>query len=136
MGGDLASIHSKAENQFVYNLDPRMKQIRWVGGKRVRDGTPFPFAWKWTDKSRFDLFDQYDGCTPDVDCLWSKGADGEAEPNDLKGEEDCVQMGHKTQCFNAGCWNDAKCDLRRNYVCKRERKIPLLHVFKSLTCSP
>ncbi|KAK6014370.1 lectin C-type domain protein, partial [Ostertagia ostertagi] len=74
-GAELASIHSKKENEFIYNLvKNERKQIRnpyntvWIGARRGPSG-----RFEWSDGSRFSF--QY----------WAKD-----EPNNYRGRENCV----------------------------------------------
>jgi hypothetical protein len=97
----LASIHSDAENSFVYNLRPDPSALRWIDPERNRlnttamvfvnrDGSPF-------DYNAFNV--------------------GSNEPNDLNGNEDCVQMG--VSLFWNDRWKDHPCFIKREYVCKQ-----------------
>lgn len=123
---NLVSIGSKEENLFVWSLDPRQKQERWLGGKRDRSGLSVqPFTWEWTNGNTSPndgLFALYTGCTPDVDCLWEQGPTDDLDPNDQLGREDCIQMGQRDIGVNDGCWNDAWCQHSREWVCKRSGK--------------
>lgn len=98
MGADLASVYSKAENDFIASLDKTKRTLtrsRWLGFKRDReaDKNTYPFQYIAVDAdkdwlgsgqqpSKFGtpakVLDEFIGCTNDVDCLWVTG-----EPNDL-----------------------------------------------------
>ncbi|EGD75334.1 salivary C-type lectin [Salpingoeca rosetta] len=97
-GGQLASIHSLAEHDFIFSLWNDRRVEVWIGGQR---DTAAPSGWSWVDGTPFDFE------------LWMVG-----EPNNYRANEDCIRMGHTTQGF-FGLWNDARCNQRRNYVCKR-----------------
>ena len=91
VGGELVSIHSAEENEFVNNLHksylPQSEWFRghWIGysdqGRAKND-----FEWKdgsWRDYSN-----------------WKKG-----EPNDANDEEHCTMV-----MIDSGKWNDVGCD--------------------------
>ena len=102
-GYSLASVHDDVLNQVIYDLAPNIRIIRWLGAKLIRTSIPqvAPFNYMWSDNSTFNY------------------ADFEAtDPNDLGGNEDCVQMGHSHQFILGGEWNDAKCNLRHGFVCQ------------------
>jgi len=139
-GGSLASIHSKAENTFVFNLMPVAKQPRWIGASRssdIFDADFPPYTWHWTDGSVVDIFPQYypptaggyvgcafssginNCCTQNVDCLWMGSTDLRTlEPNNFKNSEYCVSMGHSKAVSNAS-WNDLNCNVKIPFVCQR-----------------
>ncbi len=125
-GAQLASVHSKEENLFIFNLRPKIKQSRWLGARRDRSRTnTSPYSWTFSDGTPFDIFPFYAQCIPDVNCLWQRG-----DPNDLGGKEDCVQMGHKDNAVNDGAWSDALCSASKSYICKREgRRRALTRLF-------
>ena len=132
-GGDLASIHSRAENEFIYNLAPTPYLSRWIGASLVRTSSPqvSPFTWIWSDGTPFDIFTNATNgysssatCARTADptqCLFSVG-----EPNDNIGfGPDCLRVGitpasgamtSKALPFE---WNDAGCSLKAGFVCKR-----------------
>jgi hypothetical protein len=115
-GGDLTSISSRAENQFVYDLDPTPTASRWLGGLISRD----PFRWSWMDGTPtidFQTDASYAGCSPSVDCLFRKN-----EPNNKLAPEDCLSMGHPVNIFNPSGWNDANCTVLKFGVCERAGK--------------
>ena len=91
---NLVSIHSEGENQFVLGLNGG-RDWPWLGGRREpgnRDN------WVWSDG------------TP-----WGYTNWGIGEPNDLRGVEDCVELGIR----NIWYWNDQPCRDLRTFVCKK-----------------
>ena len=96
---DLVSIRSAEENSFVHSLTSDPTAIRWIGIVRRSTGSRL---FKYLDTGQTITFSQ-----------WNPGT---SEPNNLGGNEDCVQMGHVN--FPDQNWNDARCSLSREYVCK------------------
>eukprot|EP00050_Salpingoeca_kvevrii_P011031 m.12259 g.12259 ORF g.12259 m.12259 type:complete len:409 (+) comp3216_c0_seq1:216-1442(+) len=100
-GSFLVSIHSQEEQDWIYeslvapNFGQRDLEQYWIGGFRV--GTT-EFA--WSDGTPFDFQFFLDG-----------------EPNNYDGKEDCLRVGHRQ--IDSSRWNDAKCNNRKPYVCKR-----------------
>lgn len=95
-GGDLTSIHSQAENDFLndnYN--------------RLRDSTSFPFRMflGLNDQNTEGGFQWSDG-SPLNYLNWNSG-----EPNNAE-NEDCVEM-----IADHGKWNDNSCDEMYGYTC-------------------
>ena len=89
-GGDLASVGSEEENNFISSLS---SVALWLGGTdSAQEGT---FVWSdgtaWTYQN------------------WNSG-----EPNNL-GNEDCVISKWKT----IGKWNDRKCTHVTAYLCEK-----------------
>lgn len=84
-GGNLASVHSSQENDFIKKLiKDKGDNTAWIGGSdEATEGT-----WTWTDGTPFDFKD------------WSG-----VEPNDSGGVEDCLFMYKE----NGYTWYDAKC---------------------------
>ena len=132
-GGALASIHTRAENDFVYSLNPTPYVSRWIGGYLLRISSPQtpPFNWAWSDGSQFDIFtNSSNGYNPTSSCtrtstpsrcLFSIG-----EPNDSLGSgSDCLRMGiappsgQLTSKALPYEWNDAGCQFAAAFVCKR-----------------
>ncbi|XP_070560958.1 C-type lectin lectoxin-Phi2-like isoform X1 [Ptychodera flava] len=95
--GNLVSIHSVDENDFVFSLQGGANDI-WIGlNDRREKGT-----WEWTDGTAFDFH------------LWQPG-----EPNDSCGlfcDENCVEM--QVTSEYADRWNDKDCTAKRRYMCK------------------
>ncbi|XP_072020213.1 macrophage mannose receptor 1-like [Amphiura filiformis] len=98
LGGDLVSIHNKAENDFVLNTvkSAGLSSPIWTG---LNDLT-LQSSFDWTDGSEVDF------------TWWNTG-----EPNNYgdKGE-DCVEM------YGNGAWNDQDCSDRVPSVCKIMKK--------------
>ncbi|XP_074555335.1 ladderlectin-like [Halichoeres trimaculatus] len=97
-GGNLASVHSYAEESFVKGLIQRTMNgspRTWIGASDAQqDG-----IWLWSDSSHFAFTN------------WCAG-----EPNG-GGREHCIEMN-----FGSGmCWNDLSCSYHRPYVCVRSR---------------
>ena len=118
MRGHLSSIQSRAENEFVFKLNPILKAIRWIGGTRNLSD---PDNFYWTDGTELDLIgsDEYANCTNSFDnvCLFM-----EDEPNNLNGNENCLQQGKKDSRLLVGQWNDGNCNFPRQFSCKRPSK--------------
>ncbi|XP_066502466.1 lymphocyte antigen 75, partial [Hoplias malabaricus] len=92
-GADLASVHSRAEVEFLRNLKYEKYHTMWIG--LTRDGS---LGWGWTDLSAL------------VFTNWAPG-----EPNEAfhdVGQEDCVEM------YLEGTWNDNNCLQKRGFICK------------------
>ena len=93
----LASISSKAENDFVKGLiGTCLKCNAWLGGTKLGDGT-----WTWTDGSHW-------GYTS-----WSQSP--VKEPNNSGGHEDSLVMwGYAGR----GLWNDTPSRQLHSFVCQ------------------
>ena len=94
MGGELTSIHSIEENNFLHNeLSFRQIGDAWIGFNKLKtiDGH------EWSDKSPVDFTN------------WAAG-----EPNDAYGAESCDSMSQIS-----GQWNDEQCGNRHGYICKK-----------------
>ncbi|XP_036389217.1 ladderlectin-like [Megalops cyprinoides] len=95
LGGNLASVHSLSEYQFLQKLtgDP----LSWIGGHdAVEEG-----QWLWSDGSVFS----YE--------KWSY-----PQPDNYGGDEHCL-------CCNAGGtkdWNDCPCSHTLPFVCALKRQ--------------
>ncbi|XP_054750997.2 macrophage mannose receptor 1-like [Lytechinus pictus] len=98
-GGELVSIHSKEENEFVKNLAIGTVGVRsvWLGLTRSETG-----GFKYSDNSPVDYVH------------W---ANGEPTEDWAGSNEDCVEM--YTNEF--GKWNDEDCSGRASYVCKMDK---------------
>ncbi|XP_071511250.1 macrophage mannose receptor 1-like [Diadema antillarum] len=96
LGGDLASIHSKAENEFIREIIQSRFGFRdvWIGLTRSEDG-----GFMNTDNTPVDYVN------------WANG-----EPSgDWRGSsEDCVEM----YTNNYGTWNNADCFSQASFLCK------------------
>uniref|UniRef100_A0A3B3ZY74 C-type lectin domain-containing protein n=1 Tax=Periophthalmus magnuspinnatus TaxID=409849 RepID=A0A3B3ZY74_9GOBI len=99
IGGNLASIHSSDDNQFIQDTVLRLTGSHWrvwIGGHDgVEEG-----VWQWTDGSPFDFNH------------WNYG-----EPNNFRGEH-CLVMN-----WGAHLWSDYRCTYRLPYMCS-SRPVP------------
>ncbi|WKY13715.1 hypothetical protein Q1695_004504 [Nippostrongylus brasiliensis] len=116
-GGQLATIHSKEENDLIYRLirDPNPTFLyssdwmyfahSWIGLERASDG-----GFRWPDGSPTDYTN------------W-----GSSEPSNFEGLENCAHINPLVQPFERGSyglhlpgkWNDIRCDATlRGYVCE------------------
>ena len=105
-GGNLASIHSSEENQFVLSMGKAIdiKANFWIGGSDIKNEG----EWVWTDGSAFDYK------------FW-----GGNNPSNSGGNEDCISFWliDKDQK-----WNDFRCDndkdhprhATKGFVCKKK----------------
>ncbi|XP_007252805.3 macrophage mannose receptor 1 [Astyanax mexicanus] len=92
-GGDLASVHSRAEVEFIRNINYTKYHNVWLG--LTRDGS---LGWGWTDLTALAFTN------------WAPGEPNEAY-HDL-GMEDCVEM------YPDGTWNDNNCFQKRGFACR------------------
>uniref|UniRef100_A0A672F699 C-type lectin domain-containing protein n=1 Tax=Salarias fasciatus TaxID=181472 RepID=A0A672F699_SALFA len=97
-GGDLVSIASEAENQYVMQaflsgVVLKGKHEAWMGLRRQGDG-----SYKWSDG------------WPVFFTQWGPG-----EPSNLQ-DEGCVSI-HAAFPFH-GTWNDTDCAVAKSYICK------------------
>jgi hypothetical protein len=114
VGGNLVSISSPEENEFVYNLRPVPSFSRWIGAEVI---TRSPLMLAWIDGTPYVDFSSdpfYTGCRPAFDCLFQKD-----EPNNFFGEELCLSMGHTIKTTNPSGWNDATCTETKYAVCEK-----------------
>ncbi|XP_066015649.1 macrophage mannose receptor 1-like [Pocillopora verrucosa] len=91
-GGDLASIHSAAENDFITR---HVSGICWIGLNDLRAEGNF----QWSDGSSF-VYKNYSN----------------NEPNDIHGQEDCIEIN-----WWSNGWNDLNCGRTLCYVCKQTK---------------
>ncbi|KAL1261850.1 hypothetical protein QQF64_007115 [Cirrhinus molitorella] len=92
-GGNLASVHSHGEHDFIKGLVKSSKTF-WIGGfDAVSEGT-----WFWSDGSKMKF------------TLWSP-----TEPNNQGGVEHCIETNFRAK----GLWNDQKCTNKLTFVCAR-----------------
>uniref|UniRef100_A0A4W6CB22 C-type lectin domain-containing protein n=1 Tax=Lates calcarifer TaxID=8187 RepID=A0A4W6CB22_LATCA len=90
---ELVSIHSRAEVEFIRNLNYTKYHNIWIGLTRDRN-----FGWGWTDKTSLGFLN------------WAPGEPNEAfHPGDVA-EENCVEM------YPDGRWNDNNCLQKRGFV--------------------
>lgn len=118
LDANLVSIHTKEENNFVFQLTGSTnKQATWIGTiKDLTGRTTTPFDWINVDGTPFDIYDAYPECTEGQgtatqDCVWYFG-----DPNNLGGNEQCVQMGQRDAPVSPVVWNDAECSSRRAFT--------------------
>jgi hypothetical protein len=129
-GGDLASIHTREDMKYIYNLDPNPFSPRWVGAKFLSG------SWVWSDGTPFDVFttlsNNYDSSTscvrttdPDTNnCLWS------IEEPDFSTTTACIRVGFTKNSFGPAEWNDGSCGVAHPFVCQRPIcKIRIIHSF-------
>ncbi|XP_041654457.1 galactose-specific lectin nattectin-like [Cheilinus undulatus] len=95
VGGNLASIHSKAEFDHIENMLLKMtgKHMNiWLGGyDAVKEG-----VWLWSDGSHFDFK------------FWSKG-----QPSNYRGMEHCMEMNFLERVNT----NDNTCNGKKSFFC-------------------
>ncbi|XP_065107450.1 ladderlectin-like [Paramisgurnus dabryanus] len=91
-GGNLASVRSAVQNDFLLSLVPTGRRA-WIGGQDGEvDG-----QWLWTDGSQFDFTN------------WCP-----KEPNNYQGvPENCLEISWNGQ----RCWNDQPCTDSMGYIC-------------------
>ncbi|XP_027001319.2 CD209 antigen-like protein 2 isoform X1 [Tachysurus fulvidraco] len=99
-GADLVIIESKEEQDFINVL--RSGKSAWIGlGDQVTEGT-----WKWVDNT--SLTTSY---------WWSR------EPNNLNGDEDCVEIGTvpdgRPVTDSSNTWNDHSCHGSLFWICEK-----------------
>lgn len=101
MGATLASIHSRAENQFVNSfsavLNNSNTRIAWVGGYLYK----YDNSYQWSDGSNWDF------------TYWRQG-----EPSNNGGVEECITTFTNYPTPFKGTFNDANCNNVYPYVCK------------------
>lgn len=97
--GNLVSIDSSYEQAFVSGVVLQGRAEAWMGLRLQEDG-----AYRWSDG------------WPVFFTQWGPG-----EPSNNK-EEGCVSM-HAAFPFH-GTWNDSKCDVAKNYICKISYDVP------------
>ncbi|XP_062340567.1 macrophage mannose receptor 1 [Osmerus eperlanus] len=96
--GDLVSIHSRAESEFIRTLNHSKAHNLWIG--LTRD---INFGWSWTDRTSLAFLN------------WAPG-----EPNDAfhpgeVGAENCGEL------YPDGHWNDNNCVQKRGFVCRHRQ---------------
>uniref|UniRef100_A0A671PK24 C-type lectin domain-containing protein n=1 Tax=Sinocyclocheilus anshuiensis TaxID=1608454 RepID=A0A671PK24_9TELE len=92
-GGELASIHSRAEVEFIRNINYTKYHYVWIGLTRDRS-----YGWGWTDLTSLGFTN------------WAPGEPNEAIHDGDVGKENCVEMYHD------GTWNDNNCVQKRGFV--------------------
>ncbi|XP_056615291.1 galactose-specific lectin nattectin-like [Triplophysa dalaica] len=93
LDGNLASVRSKAQNDFLLSLVPVNTRV-WIGG---HDGE-IEQQCLWTDGSPFDYTN------------WCK-----TQPDNFKGSEHCLEINLSSN----RCWNDEACSTTLAYICSR-----------------
>ena len=95
-GGDLVSLHSIDENNWVHNeMFYRGLSDAWLGLNRLSSDD----AHEWSDNTAVDFTNWNDG-----------------EPNNAMGAESCDSINPDT-----GKWNDEQCADKHSYICKKPR---------------
>uniref|UniRef100_A0A672LCJ2 C-type lectin domain-containing protein n=1 Tax=Sinocyclocheilus grahami TaxID=75366 RepID=A0A672LCJ2_SINGR len=107
-GGELASIHSRAEVEFVRNINYTKYRYIWIGltrgGYADDPSVPHPlYEWAWTDLTSLGFTN------------WAPGEPNEAFHNGDVGKENCEEMYHD------GTWNDNNCMQKRGFVCRHRQ---------------
>ncbi|XP_036384637.1 C-type mannose receptor 2 [Megalops cyprinoides] len=96
--GDLVSIHSRAEVEFIRKINYTKYHNVWIGLTRDQS-----FGWAWTDGTALAFLN------------WAPGEPNEAfHPGDV-GRENCVEMYHD------GKWNDNNCVQKRGFACRHRQ---------------
>jgi hypothetical protein len=116
LGAQLPSFDSISEATFVFNLNPRMKTVRFIGG--VRNMTTNEFYWMDGSDNSLLTSTACDNSDSNNFCAFMTG-----EPNNLNDKENCLQQGHSATTHFPGQINDGNCNLPREFVCERPRKI-------------
>ncbi|XP_071103799.1 macrophage mannose receptor 1-like isoform X2 [Haliotis cracherodii] len=98
-GGDLASVASKTENQFINSqIQKGFNDGVWIGFNDLKNTNSF--VWTNGDVNKFTN--------------WARN-----EPNNYQGHaEDCVVL-----YSNGAQWNDDSCDANHGYVCKASKQV-------------
>ncbi|CAJ1070748.1 macrophage mannose receptor 1 [Xyrichtys novacula] len=95
---ELASIHSRAEVEFIRNINSSKEHNLWIG--LTRDNN---FGWGWTDKTALGFLN------------WAQGEPNAAFHPGEVAEESCVEM------YPDGRWNDNNCLQKRGFVCRHRK---------------
>ncbi|XP_059356181.1 ladderlectin-like [Carassius carassius] len=94
LDANLASVHSKPENDFLLSLIPSSSTRCWLGAHDgVQEG-----QWLWSDG------------TPYVYTSWCPN-----EPNNLN-TENCGEINWTSN----RCWNDISCSTSMGYICAKD----------------
>ncbi|XP_063422181.1 macrophage mannose receptor 1-like [Mytilus trossulus] len=95
MGGDLASVHDRAEQVYIQTqLSSSFSMWMWLGGTdRSKEG-----GWSWSDGTPFQFLN------------WAGG-----EPNGDR-RENCIQI---YTTLRDQQWNDGPCNGRQGFICKK-----------------
>uniref|UniRef100_A0A8D0D2B6 C-type lectin domain-containing protein n=1 Tax=Sander lucioperca TaxID=283035 RepID=A0A8D0D2B6_SANLU len=95
---NLVSIHSRAEVEFLRNLNYTKYHNIWIGLTRDRN-----FGWGWTDLTSLGFLN------------WAQGEPNAAFHPGEVGEENCVEM------YQDGRWNDNNCLQKRGFACRHRQ---------------
>ncbi|XP_026210056.1 LOW QUALITY PROTEIN: macrophage mannose receptor 1 [Anabas testudineus] len=95
---DLVSIHSRADVEFIRNLNATKNHNIWIG--LTRDSN---FGWAWTDKTSLGFLN------------WAPGEPNAAFHPGEVAEESCVEM------YADGRWNDNNCMQKRGFACRHRQ---------------
>ncbi|XP_047425524.1 macrophage mannose receptor 1 [Mugil cephalus] len=95
---ELVSIHSRAELEFIRNLNYTKYHHVWIG--LTRDNN---FGWGWTDQTPVEFLN------------WAPGEPNTAFHPGQAGEEKCVEM------YQDGRWNDNNCLEKRGFACRHRK---------------
>ncbi|XP_038845355.1 macrophage mannose receptor 1 [Salvelinus namaycush] len=96
--GDLVSIHSRAEVEFITKMNYTREHNVWIG--LTRDNN---FGWSWTDMQALAFLN------------WAPNEPNEAFHQGDVGRENCVEM------YPDGQWNDNNCVQKRGYACRHRQ---------------
>ncbi|KAM7392700.1 hypothetical protein PAMA_007697 [Pampus argenteus] len=95
---ELVSIHSRAEVEFIRNLNYTKRHNIWIGLTRDRN-----FGWGWTDLTSLGFLN------------WAQGEPNTAGHHGDASEENCVEM------YDDGRWNDNNCLQKRGFACRHRQ---------------
>ncbi|XP_067307388.1 ladderlectin-like [Pseudorasbora parva] len=90
-GANLASVHSRAENNFLLGLLPSLSTNTWIGGHDAA----IEGQWLWNDGTAYDF------------ASWCS-----REPNNRR-VENCLMISWTAN----NCWNDASCSTPMASIC-------------------
>ncbi|XP_051566251.1 ladderlectin-like, partial [Myxocyprinus asiaticus] len=93
LDANLASVHSKAENDFLLSLLSVSGRAYIGGHDGEQDG-----QWLWIDGTTFDYTN------------WCS-----AEPNNMGGPENCLEINWTVN----RCWNDLPCSYPMGFICAK-----------------
>lgn len=103
LGGNLASISTKAIQAFLTTLLKSVSTDAWIGLNDINWSRRF----LWTDGSGVYYTNWATGSPKSTDWQYNRG-----------GEVDCVLM-IKTPLREAGYWRDEICKLNKSYICQK-----------------
>jgi hypothetical protein len=119
-GGHLASVRSKGENQFIYDIMLPGRDS-WIGGSYafdiLEDDGDDEFGWLWYDRA-----------------VWKFSTWGEGQPKSLpRGKKLCVSMHNEVGARNDKKWLTADCMRKLPAVCKRDANVTALDIINKKT---